>query len=705
MLDEVLPATRSGGVRCSKGRSHRGGLLLVCALLTQPASAGAREEQSAPVVPPAIQHLHSAHRLIELGLPDFALEHLLEIDHEVLPESGLSPYTAQIAYLAARLDVLGEALETLTASNLTAERLRPFAATWNARAVVAIRDGRVSEALEAWDQSLEREPSFGERRTIFRSAIARIGNTDAGYIEVDPEVQGGALRSFLETWGKRTSLGLDPEVVELLFALEKKLDPEGPDAQLWAERYLTLTQATPLALYRRGALEMARRQPDMALPWFLWAAHTDKFASDLSPKSWRSLAVVYRELGWCDRAAEAWELALAQGRPPCQPAARRSTNFEECVDWHDQLLAYSPERMIVFWRGSWQDSVPDLHIWRSRCRWPEPSPFAHMSDSYDCSRNRRPRLAERQLDRQGPGSFPTRLLCALNQAKLMFPALGRRFDDELLTRRLSEVPADQRSSLWEARALFSLRQGDVDQAMAYFWNVLEHDPFARRKRDRWRRFSRGLSRSPVARGDRVARFLRDTFDHHVSTEERPGLYRVHLATHLRRVAPSSSITLRLVDEILSSPLPHDGSLSMFRTTIELDLDRPADALPHLLQAYEELGTRELPALQPDRGRYREIAGTLVSVYSRLRWWDLALDIAATLDSEIPELSALDPADILESSLPEQCRALRSRLEKGRGASLIRTEGEWHRERLRILAEWEGACTSLRPAERESSPAS
>ena len=308
-------------------------------------------------------------------------------------------------------------------------------------------------------------------------------------------------------------------------------------------------------------------------------------------------------------------------------------------------------------------------------------------------------------DRLGHDWSPERLLWTLNHTSIQSQALVSRFREaEYRAERSLKLPGSSQSDFWAARALFALRQGDLETAIPWFEEALERSQFDRLEPPRLVAFLNALMASPVARGSRSITPLLDRLERMKDPERVPRLHGRSqvLASGWRSVDPESPAALHWSERALLDSLDDTGAPDLAflrgqglaapwrpldpadawlgRAQIELAGGRAAAALPYLLWAHQESGSPE-------------ITHRLVGVYSRLRWWDRAIDLASRYAPELPELSALDHGDVLDSVLPERCRFLYSKLEQAGASGAVRTLGERWREQIEGFEDWQTFCAS------------
>ncbi len=643
----------------------------------------------------SVERLLSAHRLVRLGLLEISAEHLLAIDPNQLPETHLLLYASILAntvngilaHTVNSFDCVHRPLQNRLWRDLEDPRLAPFASLWHVRALVEVRRGRVSGALEAWNEFLERETEDDRKLAVFRRAMVEVLAADPIALRYDPKVQDGALRAFIDAWTVQRPFIRNPEVVEAVLAVESQLDLDGPRSSEWSDRLVELRRASPSALFQRGRLELARQRPDMALPWLLWAAYTDSLRSTQSPRSWAALSWIYLELGWCQHASEAFDLSLSKSpHPSCEPRAELANRVETCLSWHDDLLGYSPERLVIAWRGSWQRSVPDLNQWRLACDWAKPNPFANCG-----RRHKLPRLAAERLS-LSPLS-PNNLLCTLTQTDLRSKALDGAFEDRLTENRLAEFHPSSQADYFFAWALYGLRRGNVPAARSDFARAFET---GYHKNARLLLFARALSYVPGAAGETTLSFLEECRrqlegDSWVKARDLRAMNRDLTVLSLRMDSSTPSV-LRWSDRALIDS-PESWWPWYHRGLLEHRRSGPISALPYLIWAYQQMDVPKIP-----------VTRALIRSYSHLRWWSRASELAATLGDEWPKPSSLEPGDLPEPWIPSECRRLHSRLEKAGASSAVRVAGERWRERIPVLSEWQDVCAEserLRVADQPS----
>ena len=648
--------------------------------------------------------LRDTARLLRAGLPELAWNRFRDVSPERLDERGIADWAQIARALAGRLERPVPELAALVASvSRGGEASGALAVLAETEAILLLRSRRIADAILAWDRALRAEAEPDTRHVILQRAAGLLGREDPETLQAAPGIQAGGLREFLDRWAGRVVHS--PESAEALLALEVRLDAESPEAERWAETALTLREASPRALLRRGALELRRSRNDRALPWLLWAASTDSLRSDVSPRSWRDLALVYHRLGWCEDARRAADLALEPrlADAPCDSgsAAAPLLDDRDCRDWHDDLLGSFPERLVVRWRDDWRASVPDLRIWNTRCRTRRPDPFDARRGR--CSPRRGlPRTAAAELSRHWTLD---RLLCTLESTLVPQPGVFDRWRTELDDAARSSPPGGLRGSrsdrgraLLVARIRFrlALRTEGPLAALGHLREALAPETSEHETLTLLSDALDGLAHAPSAPETAAALegFYRAACE---GRDPGRGCSELRLATALRTVAPRSERALRAAERAIVTATERARSFAwQNRAELELDRGREGSALPYLLWARSD-APLERPDVDPARSRFDRLARLSARIGAALGRSDVVLEERARLRGEpVPPL----PADLLpRSGLGPACRRLAEHLAGIDASTIVQISGPDWRRRLPELREWERDCSSrLSPAE-------
>lgn len=683
-------------------------ILLVTAFF---ASNAAKGNQKALPPDENVKRLESAHKLAELKLPELAIEHLVRVDLDALSVPHLVYCARILRHVVWHSKTTSPRIERQLAQLLDLHASPDVSVVlWETRAYLSQFEAKPAAALDAWDRALSQESDRQKRSILFSKAVRYLLRVPLLHLQYDLEVQNGALRDFLRKWSQ---LVVSRAEVESMLHLELRLDPEGEWVDVWAKRVLSMERASPRALETYGLVEERRGRPDRSFPWFLWAAYTDSLRSKGSPRYWRRLANAYQSFGWCDEAKDAYRLALeheladqlscsGNGTDLPMRAKYRHEINSECKDWHDSLLGYSPESVEVVWAGDWQNSVPDLSIWKSKCQLPEPDPFAPKICN---SRNRvlsrgYPRLAAHRLPLVAfPGHWsPSTDLCALKQIILPRTDFLRGWSDRLsdLSSQSTDSPIPEFKLVDGAlvQALLGSRIGLDREVSKQIGRLSQLD--ADWRLDALIEIAVAQHYSPMrVRRTALARALdlaaRDaTFKTHSYHSSNP---RIAVAEALRWIAPETTEASYWAEQaILNAPDEEKVRAAWLNLgLLEISRDRPLRAIPFLIWGMD--GQVDVSGLN-HTGISEEARRGLAEIYTHLGWWDLALETLGSAGRTVVEYQALDPSILVPQLLPESCRRVHDELANADAtAAVLETTLNWRRS-VPTLESWEVCASSL-----------